>query len=429
MKIRHLTRVLTFAIYLQAIGSEAWAQAMRPGADAIRISDEFAALGKTRPESFAVTQADIPEITNPAPGAQLQTNLVTLSWSAGRGAVQYWLDVGSEPFGYEIYSHSQGLNRSVTVNVPSDGRYIYATLWSFFPEINDWAWAWARYRTSHSGREPATMIAPGHGAMLSRNQTFTWTAGSGVLEYWLDIGSSPFGWDIFSLSTGSNRSATASIPGGSGIVYVTLWSWTGHDWLWQAYEYRRPSASNGTLVLNIVNELAYPITVAVNGRSWTIPAFDQGAAEVQGPNLTVRWDLQQPMVNGRTVGDPMGGSFNITNASGRYDLTIDNIVGDQHFFVPFISNQTSADLLIMVNGGLQSENRCNCTVPAYRENVAPGYYRLHSNSNLRLYRAGSNYTGPYIFWGSDRTVNPSGSFVNSVERSSGIFRVNATWIP
>lgn len=108
----------------------------------------------------------------------------------------------------------------------------------------------------------------------------------------------------------------------------------------------------------------------------------------------------------------MSGTFEIVNPPGRQELTVDNIVADQSYFVPFITNGTGTGLLMEVNGGLQSQNRCNCVVAANTNNVAIGYYRLFSNSNVRAYRSGSNYTGQYRFFEK---------FLSFVENQSGIF--------
>jgi hypothetical protein len=44
---------------------------------------------------------------------------------------EYWLYVGTTPGNNDLYSQSQGLNRTGTVTgLPTDGRTLYVRLWS-----------------------------------------------------------------------------------------------------------------------------------------------------------------------------------------------------------------------------------------------------------------------------------------------------------
>ncbi len=98
----------------------------------------------------------------------------------------------------------------------------------------------------------------------------------------------------------------------------------------------------------------------------------------------------------------MSGVFSTyNNPSGTYNFTVGNHIGNTDYFLPLITNHTYADLEIEVNGGLQPENRCNCTAPAGGTRIATGYYLWYSNSNVRLYENGTNYRGRYLFFGVD----------------------------
>src|SRR5690606_28561496 len=91
-----------------------------------------------------------------------------------------------------------------------------------------------------------------------------------------------------------------------------------------------------------------------------------------------------------------------------------------HIFRPTIVNSTATTLLMGVNEGLQSQNRCNCTVAAGSSGTSIGYYRLFSNSNVRAYNNGSGYTGGYIYWEN---------FASSVDGSTGDVTLRATSSP
>jgi Chitobiase/beta-hexosaminidase C-terminal domain len=78
------------------------------------------------------------QITNPRPNSVLRSSSVTFSGPAGSAATAYWLFMGDEgPASGNIFSSGPiGFGSSQTVsftvnNLPTDGRAIYARLWSF----------------------------------------------------------------------------------------------------------------------------------------------------------------------------------------------------------------------------------------------------------------------------------------------------------
>jgi len=155
------------------------------------------------------------------------------------------------------------------------------------------------------------------------------------------------------------------------------------------------------LALSLNNRLLGDVVVTYNGMQ-TVVGGQQTVTVVLDPpsSLDVSWSLIRPTLsNGTSVGDPMSGSFaTLPNPTGATSIEIDADVGGTLYFAPLVSNESSQALLLGVNMGLQSEKRCNCTAPANTQRVYFGYYRLFSNSNVRGYRTGSAYTGPYVFW-------------------------------
>ena len=72
-------------------------------------------------------------LTTPTPGSTFGGSSVTFDWTAGSGASNYWLDVGSTPGGNNYYQ-SQPLGNVLTVTVnglPTNGTPVYVTLYSF----------------------------------------------------------------------------------------------------------------------------------------------------------------------------------------------------------------------------------------------------------------------------------------------------------
>ncbi|HSC71939.1 MAG TPA: hypothetical protein VLH58_11330, partial [Candidatus Methylomirabilis sp.] len=77
-----------------------------------------------------------------------------------------------------------------------------------------------------------SMLTPTPGTTLSgASVTFTWSAGTGVTEYWLAVGTSPGMGDLYSASQGAAASATvAGLPTDGRFLYVRLESRVGGVW-------------------------------------------------------------------------------------------------------------------------------------------------------------------------------------------------------
>jgi serine protease len=164
-------------------------------------------------------------ITSPAPGATLPGSTATFSWTAGSGATEFYLYVGSTPGGYDLYEASQGTNLSKTLTgLPTDGRTIYVRLYSrvggYF-RSRDYS-----YTASTQARAPAELMAPSSATVLSGpSTTFSWSAGVGVSEYHLYLGSTPGGYDLYDGPQGTGVSRTVSgLPYDGRSIHVTLWS-------------------------------------------------------------------------------------------------------------------------------------------------------------------------------------------------------------
>ncbi len=184
-------------------------------------------------------------MSSPSNSSTFTSSSVRFSWDAGSGVSRYWLYVGSAYSGYDIYAQNQGVNRSVTVNgIPTDGRTVYVRLWS---EINgSWYYNDYNYRAFSGGGSGgsatalAQMLSPAPGSTFtSSTVTFNWSAGIGVGEYWLYLGTSPGASNLYNRSQGLNRSVTVyNLPVNGQPIYATLWSSTSTGWQYQIYTYR-----------------------------------------------------------------------------------------------------------------------------------------------------------------------------------------------
>jgi hypothetical protein len=363
-------------------------------------------------------------LTAPSNGATLGLS-ATFSWTAGTQATRYWLTVGSCADCADYADRDMALNRSATVNLPSDGRVIYASIYTAF----NGAWFWHDYQfraTTANAGAPSELTSPANGSTLTPTQTFTWNSGSNLDYRWLNVGSCGLCGDLFDADIWGRSSVNVGIPQDGRTIFVTVWSFINGDWYIREYQFRAPAAVQTTRLVrvNVTNKLRYTINVSINDRvRGSIPAGETRYVEdTVGSSMTVSWDLERPTLGARALGDTMGGRFSaISNPSGTYNYNVDYIVGDSQFFRPLFTNRSSVALLMEANGGTSAQNRCDCTAAAGTTNVHSGYYRLYSNSNFRVFRSGSNYTGSYLFWGtnSDGRISSGGEIWRNVTAGSG----------
>jgi len=174
-------------------------------------------------------------MTTPAPQSVLAGNSVTFGWTAGSGVAEYWLWVGTTPLGFDLFNQATNARSQLVNNLPTDGRTVYVRLWSF---VGAWQSNDCMFTASGAGARPA-MTTPAPGATVPGGTvTFGWSAGTGISQYWLYVGSTPGGLDFFNASTGTSKSATVSgLPLDGRILYVRLWSLVGNTWQFNDYMY------------------------------------------------------------------------------------------------------------------------------------------------------------------------------------------------
>ncbi len=203
----------------------------------------------------------------------------------------------------------------------------------------------------------------------------TWTSSNRAIA---DVSSS----GVVSAVSGGTAQITATSEGRSASAVVSV------------------VAPARNVTVTVTNALIFPITVNASG----VPLGDVPAESSQSFTLgqtgavRISWSLRRPAVAGREIGDPMAGFWDLSSPGATVQLTVDNVVGDAWYFAPLVTNSTGTTLLMTVNWGLASENRCNCTVPATGALTHLGYYRLFTNSNVTAFRSGSNYTGAYRYF-------------------------------
>lgn len=188
------------------------------------------------------------EMTSPENASVFTSNRVTFTWSTGTGVTEYKLNVGTTVGGYNLYNVSRGLNLSATVGgLPINGRTVYVRLWSKIAGV--WQKRDYTYTAVTATASAGTMTSPTSGSTLTSSMaTFEWAAGTGVTEYWLNIGTTLGGITLYNKSLGLSTSVTVTnLPTNGRTLYVRLSSKIGSTW--QRRDYTYTAASTGTAKL------------------------------------------------------------------------------------------------------------------------------------------------------------------------------------
>ncbi|HUK73868.1 MAG TPA: MBG domain-containing protein [Candidatus Bathyarchaeia archaeon] len=180
------------------------------------------------------------QMTSPVPGSTLPGPTVTFNWSAGSQSTAYWLDLGSTPGGNQYFqSGNLGNVLQVTVNgLPTDGSTVYATLYSLIG--GQWVANSYTYTAFSLSNGLAVMQSPQNDTEVDGTQvTFTWSAGTNASGYWLDIGSTVGGNDIYqSGNLGLALTTTVyDMPNDGSEVYATLYTLINGQWYYNQYMY------------------------------------------------------------------------------------------------------------------------------------------------------------------------------------------------
>ncbi len=191
-------------------------------------------------------------LTTPVPGSMLSGSSVTFDWSAAAGATGYWIDIGSTAGAHDIYSSGNlGDVLTATVNgIPTNGSTVYVTLYTL--QNGNWLSNAYTYTEFSLAAAAGVMTTPTPGSVLTSNSvTFDWTAGSGASAYWIDIGSTTGGHDIYSSGNLGNvlTDTVSGLPTDGSTIYVTLYSMIGGVWTGNAYTYTALNATNGIAVM------------------------------------------------------------------------------------------------------------------------------------------------------------------------------------
>lgn len=178
-----------------------------------------------------------------------------------------------------------------------------------------------------------------------------------------------------------------------------------------------PTPSPGPAVFVVINKLVLPIRISINGAyRGEVGARSLVQFPLDSEPVHVTWEIiKETTAEGQPLGDDMG-----TTVSGIRRgavLTVNNVVGGQAYFYPFISNRTDCDCAVTINRGWRDENVTHAIISAGQDNVGLGYFRLFENSNVTLDCGDERY-----WWGLASDESAGKSFYDDVEPDTGVIR-------
>jgi Bacterial Ig-like domain (group 2)/NHL repeat len=188
--------------------------------------------------TYTEATAVLAALTSPTPGTMLGSSNIHFTWTAGVGVTSYNLWLGLNGVGSSnLYNSGATTSTSAIVpTLPAKGGTIYARLFS------DVAGRWEStdYTYTAATAALATITSPTPGTTLgTTNVAFTWTAGTGVVDYALWVGlSGPGSSDLYNSGQTTLTSATIpTLPAKGATLYVRLFSDVGGEWESTDYTY------------------------------------------------------------------------------------------------------------------------------------------------------------------------------------------------
>jgi hypothetical protein len=204
------------------------------GGDVTHTSSGTAAASNT--DTAQVQQPTPAVLTSPVSGSTFAGPSATFTWTAGVGASNYYLLIGTTGVGSKnLYNSAPKAGLSYTFNgLPLTGVPIYVRLFS----VLNGTWVSNDYQFTAAG--PAALTSPSVGSGLpGRSATFTWNAEPNASGYYLWIGTAGAGSnDLYNseLKTGLSYTFTG-LPVDGSTVYVRLITSIGGYWVHNDYQF------------------------------------------------------------------------------------------------------------------------------------------------------------------------------------------------
>jgi len=281
-------------------------------------------------------------ITSPSNSSTLSGSSQLFQWTAGADASAYWLTAGNSQGGNNYYNSGNLGNvlMVIATGLPTNGSMVYVTL---FTEVNgQWFYNQYTYTAFSPTTGLAVMQSPTPGTEIDGTQaTFTWSAGMNAQNYWLDIGDSEYGNDIYQsgpLGIGTLSTTVSDLPNNGEMIYATLWTEINGQWYYNEYQYQ--SGPNGCRLLyengpvnGTVNawgiDGGYSVADSFVPNNSTLNTFDFYVWQNPGDQmLSVQWSVTDSPLGGTVYGSGTVASPNLTDTflfTNGYGYNIDKI--------------------------------------------------------------------------------------------------------
>ena len=170
--------------------------------------------------------------TFPTSGDLIFPSPQTFSWGAVPGAVYYDLTVGTTQGGIDQLNTGLLPASQLTYSVPAlPGAQ---TLWARIYTYVKGAWTWSDISFSATGPSPATFTNPTSGATNVNVATpFTWTSVAGAQYYWITVGTTQGGYNVFytALLPPTQTSYTMpALPAGA-TLWMRIYTYMNGNWV------------------------------------------------------------------------------------------------------------------------------------------------------------------------------------------------------
>jgi len=195
--------------------------------------------------TYTAANSGGPAFTSPASGSTLAGVSNTFQWTDnGVGATEYWLYIGSEVGGFDLYNSGSISDTTQAIDyLPANASAIYTRLWFRESAADIWRFVDDTFSAASAGGPTITIPAPGS-AISGSTVTLNWQAGgANVSEWWLYVGTgtdtSEASRNIYnSRSLGAALTDTVPMPADGSTVSVTLWYKIDNKWKSTVYTYQ-----------------------------------------------------------------------------------------------------------------------------------------------------------------------------------------------
>ena len=179
-----------------------------------------------------------------------------------------------------------------------------------------------------------------------------------------------------------------------------------------------------TVRFDVTNDLAAPVTIAIDGSvSLILASGASGFLAVSPSAQWLTWTSAKPTdTTGTPIPDDIG-SVQVRVSGIQAALDITNVIQDTTYISAQIVNQTTTRVSIGVyeGAGVQCVSVLRGAMGSTLGFTKIGYYRLMTATEIRAYSDPSSCTGSYVAW--------RGAQLTGYSPKSGLLNLNLTSAP